>query len=125
MFRIWTYGRLKFLGAVLAFWPFFAFAKISDPDHVLGPYSRAERKLEEILEPLPGKGLLEKIDAYERGRKVDPNFTYTLNRLRLRQYDDRGQTQDALNICKLIKLMHCRFAPGNHNYPGCCTAYES
>lgn len=103
MLKVWTHWGLKFLGAVLAFWPFFALAKINDPEHVLGPYSRAERRLEKILEPLPGKDLLEKIDAYERMGRVDPDFTYSLNRLRLRQYDDRGQTMDALNICKLIK----------------------
>ncbi|HET9241114.1 MAG TPA: adenylate/guanylate cyclase domain-containing protein [Oligoflexus sp.] len=103
MFKVWTYGKLKLLGALLAFWPFFAFANINDPEHVLGPYSRAERRLEKILEPMPGKGLLEKIEAYERGRKPDSDTDYILRRLKLRQYDDRGQTQDAMNICTGIK----------------------
>jgi hypothetical protein len=103
MLKIWTYWKLRLPWALLAFWPFFAFAKISDPEHVLGPYSRAERKLEKLLEPMPGKSVLEKIEAHERGRKQDADTEYLLTRLRLRQYDDRGQTQDAMNICPQIK----------------------
>lgn len=103
MFKVWTFLRLKLPWALVAFWPFFAFAKISDPEHVLGPYARAELKLEKMIEPLPGKSLLEKIEAYERGRKLDPETEYFVLRLKLKQYDDRGQTQDAMSLCPRIR----------------------
>jgi class 3 adenylate cyclase/tetratricopeptide (TPR) repeat protein len=103
MLRVWTHWTRKLLWALPAFWPFFALAKISDPEHILGPYSRAERKLEETLKTMPGNGILEKIQAYERARSPDPDTDYLLNRMRLKHYDNRGQTQDAMNICTRIK----------------------
>ncbi len=78
-------------------------AKIIDPDHVLGPYSRAERKLERSLGITLGHGRLEQIELQERVPNLDADTRYLLMRMKLRELDNQGHTLDAMKLCANVK----------------------